>query len=402
MNNNSNNIRIGNLFGIPFYINPSWFFVLGLVTLELGYDFARYPQLGGIFPWLLGLFGALLLFASVLAHELGHSFAAIAQGIQVKSITLFIFGGLATLEKESETPLQSLLVAIAGPLVSVLLFIVFTIVGLSLPLSETLNIGLSAPFKGLISLLAYINLVLALFNMIPGLPLDGGNVLKAIVWKITGNPNKGIIFAGRVGQFFGWLAVGIGLLGILGISKIGSFWTLLIGWFLLQNAGMAAQSATVQDKLDNYVAEDAVIADSPIVPASLSLREFVNNFVIGKKQWKKFLVVNEINQLQGNISLDDLKEIATSQWNEVLVGELVKPIDKMTKIPHDTSLLEVVKLIETQQLQEIVVTKEDQVVVGLLDKISIFNLLQQKALEKNQGNQQQDQGDSPQVDLLLK
>ena len=394
MNNNSNNIRIGNLFGIPFYINPSWFFVLGLITLQLGADFARYPQLGGIIPWLLGLFGALLLFASVLAHELGHSFAAIAQGIQVKSITLFIFGGLATLEKESETPLQSLLVAIAGPLVSVLLFIVFTIIGVNIPLAPSLT--------ALVSLLAYINLVLALFNMIPGLPLDGGNVLKAIVWKITGNPNKGIIFAGRVGQFFGWLAVGIGLLGVLGISRIGSFWTLLIGWFLLQNAGMAAQSATVQDKLDNYTAEDAVIADSPIVSANLSLREFVNNFVIGKKQWKKFLVVNENNQLQGNISLEDLKQISTSQWNAFLVGELVKPIEEITKIQNDTSLLEVVKLIETQNIKEIVVVKEDQVVVGLLDKISIFNLLQQEALDKVQKNQKSEEIKPNEVDLLLK
>ena len=394
MNNNSNNIRIGNLFGIPFYINPSWFFVLGLVTLELGYDFARYPQLSGIIPWLLGLFGALLLFASVLAHELGHSFAAIAQGIQVKSITLFIFGGLATLEKESETPLQSLLVAIAGPLVSVLLFIVFTIIGVNVPLAD--------PLTAVVSLLAYINLVLALFNMIPGLPLDGGNVLKAIVWKITGNPNKGIIFAGRVGQFFGWLAVGIGLLGVLGISKIGSFWTLLIGWFLLQNAGMAAQSATVQDKLDNYTAEDAVIADSPIVPANLSLREFVNNFVIGKKQWKKFLVVNENNQLQGNISLDDLKQIPTSQWNAILVEELIKPIAEITTIYNNTSLLEVVKLIEIQQIKEIVVVKEDQEVVGLVDKISIFNLLQQEALEKAKENQKSEEIKPNEVDLLLK
>ncbi|MEM9274369.1 MAG: site-2 protease family protein [Cyanobacteria bacterium P01_F01_bin.143] len=395
MNNNSNNIRIGNLFGIPFFINPSWFFVLGLVTLELGYDFARYPEIGGIVPWILGLFGALLLFASVVAHELGHSFAAIAQGIQVKSITLFLFGGLATLEKESETPIQSLLVAIAGPLVSVLLFIVFTLVEVNVPLAPSIN--------GVVALLAYINLVLALFNMIPGLPLDGGNVLKAIVWKITGNPNKGIIFAGRVGQFFGWCAVGIGILGVLGISQIGSFWTLLIGWFLLQNAGMAAQSATVQDRLDHYTAEDAVIADSPIISADLTLREFVNNFVIGKKQWKKFLVVNENNQLQGNISLDDLKQIATSQWNEVLVADLVQPIEKITTISHDTSLLEVVKLIETQQIkEEIVVVKEEQMVVGLLDKISIFNLLQQKTLEKTKENQQNEETETNKVDLLLK
>ena len=155
MNNNGNNIQIGNLFGIPFFINPSWFFVLGLVTLSYGSDLARFPQLSGIVPWLLGLVAALLLFASVLAHELGHSFAAIAQGIKVNSITLFIFGGLASLEKESETPFQSLLVAIAGPLVSVLLFGVFLLIDSSLTLS--------APISAIFSLLASINLVLALF-----------------------------------------------------------------------------------------------------------------------------------------------------------------------------------------------------------------------------------------------
>ena len=140
------NIRIGNLFGIPFFINPSWFFVLGLVTWSYGSSLTQFPQLTGAMPWLLGLVSALLLFSSVLAHELGHSFVAISQGIPVKSITLFIFGGLATLEKESETPLQAFLVAIAGPLVSLLLFGAFTLVTASLPLS--------LPIKAVISLVA--------------------------------------------------------------------------------------------------------------------------------------------------------------------------------------------------------------------------------------------------------
>ena len=123
------NIRVGSLFGIPFYVNPSWFFVVGLMTLTYGVQLAAFPQLTGIIPWILGLFASLLLFASVLAHELGHSFVAMAQGIEVKSITLFIFGGLATLEKESKTPLQAFLVAIAGPIVSLLLCGIFTISG---------------------------------------------------------------------------------------------------------------------------------------------------------------------------------------------------------------------------------------------------------------------------------
>lgn len=374
--NDNNNIRIGNLFGIPFYINPSWFFVLGLVTLSYGGELANFPQLNGIIPWLLGLVAAILLFASVVAHELGHSFVAIAQGIKVKSITLFLFGGLASLEKESETPLQSLLVAIAGPLVSLLLFGIFLVIGNNIPLNP--------PLQAIISLLAAINLALAVFNMIPGLPLDGGNVLKSIVWKITGNPNKGIIFAGRVGQAFGWLAVGIGVLAILGISPIGSFWTLLIGWFLLQNAGFAAQSATVQDKLDQYTAQDAVIPNSPIVPVNLTLREFANDYVIGKQQWRKFLVVDESKQLLGSLLTDDLKQIATSQWTETSIETLVKPLEKLETVNPDQSLLEIVKLIETQKIKELVLVTEDNVVLGIIDKPSILKLLQKDIEAKNQ------------------
>ncbi len=361
------NIRIGNLFGIPFFINPSWFLVLGLVTWTYGSSLAEFPQLTGIMPWLLGLVAALLLFSSVLAHELGHSFAAISQGISVKSITLFIFGGLATLEKESETPLQSFLVAIAGPLVSILLCGVFAFVAVTAPLSE--------PLQAIIGLLAYINFILAVFNMIPGLPLDGGNVLKAIIWKITGNPNKGVIFAGRVGQVIGWIAIALGILSILGISQIGSIWTLLIGTFLLQNAGFAAQSAVVQDKLSQYTAKDAVIPDSPIVNQNLSLREFVNNYVIGKERWKKFLVVDDNQQLIGTVATEDLKQTPTSQWNDVFLQELVKPVPQADTIPANTSLLETAKLFETQKLPALVVVNESGEVLGLLEKASIIDLM---------------------------
>lgn len=368
------NIRFGNLFGIPFFINPSWFFVLALVTWNFGDGLAEFPSLTGAMPWLLGLVTALLLFSSVLAHELGHSFVAISQGIPVKSITLFIFGGLATLEKESETPLQAFLVAIAGPLVSLLLFGLFTLV--------SANGSLSLPLQAIIGLLAYINLVLAAFNMIPGLPLDGGNVLKAIVWKVTGNPNKGVIIAGRVGQVIGWIAISLGILSFFNIGG-GSIWTLLIGTFLLQNAGFAAQSAVVQDKLSQYTAEDAVIADSPVVESNLSIREFVNNYVIGKERWKKFLVVDENRQLLGSVSTEDLKQIQTSEWNDVYLTELVQPVPEEETIPANTSLLEAAKLFETVKMNELVAIDNTGKVLGLLEKASIIKLMTEEEDIKN-------------------
>ena len=376
------NIKIGNLFGIPFFINPSWFFVLGLVTWSYGSGLTRFPELTGIMPWFLGLVAALLLFSSVLAHELGHSFVAINQGIPVKSITLFIFGGLATLEKESETPLQAFSVAIAGPLVSVLLFGLFSFIAATVPLS--------LPLKAIVSLVASINLILALFNMIPGLPLDGGNVLKAIVWKVTGNPNKGVIIAGRVGQVIGWIAISLGLLSLLGISQAGSIWTLLIGAFLLRNAGFAAQSAQVQDKLSQYTAKDAVIQNSPVAEDNLSIREFVNNYVIGKQQWKKFLIVNEARKLEGEVAIADLNKIPTSQWNDVYIREMIQPVDEANTIAAETSLLDVAKEFEANNPRELIVVGEEREVYGLLEKSSIINLMTQQEQENNQATVESD------------
>lgn len=368
----NNNIRFGSLFGIPFYINPSWFFVAGLVTLTYGSELTKFPQLTGILPWFLGLIAALLLFSSVVAHELGHSFMAMSQGINVKSITLFLFGGLASLEKESETPLQAFLVAIAGPLVSLLLFGIFTVILITLPLN--------APLAAIISLLAYVNLVLALFNMIPGLPLDGGNVLKALVWKITGNPQKGVIFASYFGQFFGWLAIIVGALGTLNVIPYGSFWTILIGWFLLQNAGFSAQSARIEDKLNHYTAADAVLPNSPIIREDLNLREFANSYIIGKQEWRKFLVTNEQGNLIGVIDVDDLKTVSTSMWPQTLVRDLMKSKEHLNTVLDSLSLLEVVKILEQQKEPQLIVVKEDGFVLGLVEKSAIVELIQKNAI----------------------
>ncbi|MDP8965006.1 MAG: site-2 protease family protein [Cyanobacteriota bacterium] len=364
-------IRVGNLFGIPFYVNPSWFLVLGLGTLELA---NLFTGLGGALPLVLGFISTLLLFASVLAHELGHSFVAIRQGIEVKSITLFLFGGLASLDKESETPGQAFWIAIAGPAVSLVLFALLTAIGI--------GTGISGPLAAVVQFLASINLVLALFNLIPGLPLDGGNILKSLVWKITGNPNKGVLFASRTGQFVGWIAIALGLLSVLGISNIGSVWTLLIGWFLLQNAGRSGQSAVVQEKLTALKAEDAVIPNSPVVLADLSLREFANNYIIGKAEWHKFLVTDEDGQLIGAIAVDDLKTIPTSNWPVTPVRELMQPADFSTTVQSDQSLLEVILLLEKEQLTQLPVVRENGVLVGLLEKASIARLLEQRAQAK--------------------
>jgi Zn-dependent protease/CBS domain-containing protein len=363
-------IHVGNLFGIPFYVAPSWFLVLGLVTWSYTSGLAtQFPAWGSLLP-LLGLTTALLLFASVLAHELGHSFVAIRQGIEVKSITLFLFGGLASLEKESKTPSEAFWVALAGPLVSLLLFGLLTAINASVPLL--------APFAAVVGTLAYVNLALALFNLIPGLPLDGGNILKALIWKITGNPEKGVVFASSAGQFIGWLAIASGLIPLLLFGTFGNFWNLILGWFLLQNATRTAQSATLQSTLKKIKVADVVNFDSPIVSADLSLREFADESILGHGKWERFLVTDLEGQLVGTMTLDALRVVPTSRWTQTQVRELMQPLEASAMIQSEQSLLEAVKILEQQQRSALPVIGENGVLVGLLEKAAVLSWLQKR------------------------
>lgn len=365
------NLRIGSLFGIPFFINISWFFVLALTTLNFG---------GGLlaqFPWLgsraivLGLISGLLLFASVLLHELGHSFVAQQQGIRVNSITLLLFGGLASLEEEAKTPTGAFWIAVAGPLVSLALFGLLTLV---------VGSGVvTGPLVAIVSLLAYINLALAIFNMLPGLPLDGGNVLKAIIWKVTDNRYRGIRWASRSGQFFGWLAVAIGTLSILGLSNLGSFWTLLIGWFLLQNAGQSAQSANIGEALSEFNAADAVLENSPVVNGDDTLRHLADvAALMSANGWQRFLVKDHDDQLVGMIHLDVLKEMPSEQWPNYQVRSYSKPIAEDIIIRSDQPLVDVVTTLEKQGVSALAVIRENGTLVGLLEKAKIATLIQKK------------------------
>jgi Zn-dependent protease len=368
---NGNNIRVGTLFGIPFFVNPSWFLVLGLVALTYGDDLARaFPTLLPGVPLVLGLATGLLVFTSVLAHELGHSWVAIKQGIEVKSIALFLFGGVASLEKEPETPGNAFWVSIAGPVVSFLLFGLLTVFnGL---------VALPAPLAAIIAVLALVNLSLGLFNLIPGLPLDGGNILKAIIWKITGNPYQGVKIASWVGQAFGYVAIASGIIPLVVYGSFDNFWNVLIGWFLVQNAGRAAQFARVQSRLTGLVVADAITVDSPVVSAEASLRDFVDLRTLSSGNWRKFLVTDAVGKLVGEITVDALQGIPGDLWPSKRVATLMQPIDSTTLIESGSSLLAAIEQLEKYKLPALTVVQANGSLVGLLEKTVIIDLMQKK------------------------
>ncbi|MGL5195929.1 MAG: site-2 protease family protein, partial [Chroococcales cyanobacterium] len=232
--------RIGMVFGIPLYIDYSWLIIVSLVTVLNAGRYSEEPWEPAI-AWATGLGLALLLFGSVLLHELGHSLVAQSQGIKVNSITLFLFGGVAAIEQESKTPEEAFQVAIAGPAVSFTLFAILGVIGGLLP-------G-SSPVAVVARDLSAINLVLALFNLIPGLPLDGGQILKAIIWKISGNRFKAVHWAAQAGKTLGFTAIALGLSVLLLANSFGGIWIALIGWFAVRNANAYDRLATLQQAL---------------------------------------------------------------------------------------------------------------------------------------------------------
>lgn len=365
------NIHIGKLFGIPFYVHPPWFLVLGLITWSYGTGIAaQFPGSAMGLPWILGLVTALLLFASVLAHELGHSLVAMRQGIPVRSITLFLFGGLASLEKESKTPAEAFWVAIAGPVVSLILF------GLLSLSDAAIGGGIGAEILGVI---ASVNLALALFNLIPGLPLDGGNVLKALVWKVTGNPYRGTVFASRSGQILSWIAIASGLIPLILYGSFANIWNLLIGGFLLQNATQSAQAARVQEHLAQFTAEEAAVANRSIVDAELSLRAFADQQVLHRNPSQKFLVTDAEEQLVGEISIDSLRSVPVEDWSNRQVRDVMSAIAAERTVSAQASLLDVVKLLEEKHLSALTVIRENGSLVGQLEKPAILAFLQRQA-----------------------
>jgi Zn-dependent protease len=359
--------RIGSLFGIPLLLDPLWFVILAVVTLNFG---LAYQQWGPALGWSAGIVTALLLFGSVLLHELGHSLAARSQGIQVKSITLFLFGGIAAIEEESKTPGQAFQVAIAGPSVSIVIFVLLTTIAYLLPagsLSSTL-----------IGDLAKINLVLALFNLIPGLPLDGGQVLKAAVWKVTGNRFQAVRTAASAGQILGWSAIALGFaIDFMTGELVSGLWFILLGWFGIRNATAYKNVTSLQEALLTLKVSDAMNKDFRVVDADSTLRQFADLFLLEPNSTQVYFAASD-GRYRGKVSVDDLRLIERSQWETQTLHSITRPLTEIPTVTETTSFAEVINQMENQQLQQITVLSPAGAVAGLVDKGDIVRTLAAK------------------------
>jgi Zn-dependent protease len=362
-------LRIGSIFGIPLLVDVSWFVILLLVTFFYGSTWQQ-ENWGVNWGWIAGFAMALLLFASVLLHELGHSLVALSQGIKVNSITLFLFGGIASIEQESKTPGQAFQVAIAGPLVSFGLFVLLLILDITIPLPP--------PAEEIVESLASINFVLALFNMIPGLPLDGGQVLKAIVWKVTGSRLTGVRWAARVGQTLGWTAIILGVVGYFTSFRFSSIWLAFLGWFGVRNASAYSHVTDLQEALVNLDAAATMTRDFRVVDANMTLRQFAEEYLLSETPQPTVYYAASDGRYRGLVRVEDIRSIERSLWDTRTLQTIAQPLTDIPSVKESTSLTEVINQMADQDVRRITVLSPAGAVSGIIDRGDIVRALAEK------------------------
>ncbi len=361
-------LLLGHFRGIPIQVHVSWLiiFALLMVTMTTGFQqqYEHWPFMTAVTTALLT---SLMFFASIVAHELGHSLVAIRRGVPVGSITLFIFGGVAEMTSDSRRAVDEFWIAIAGPLVSVALAVIFSVLSaIAGAWHEPVAVGLGW--------LAAINFLVALFNMIPGFPLDGGRVFRALVWKVTGDQGKGTRAAVTGGRIvaYGLFAFGLWQILVLG-SLLGGFWMILIGWFLLIMAEGHGRNYDLRERLSGVKARDIADRDVPLVRPETRIQDWVNHQVL--PHGYRSCMVGDGRRFLGLISLSDARRISDEYWASARVTEVMTPIEYLTTVTMETPAEKVLELMSQHNLNQLPVTEGDRI-VAWIDRHKLLRILQ--------------------------
>lgn len=379
-------IDLGRIFGIHIRIDWSWFLIFFLITWNLGTSFfALHPEWGAI-AWITAIVAALLFFISVLAHELAHSLMARAQGIPVRNITLFLFGGVANIQREPQSPRAEFLITIVGPIASFVIgFALLSLAGLNTAAMETLNnpeavVRQLTPLTTLLLWLGSVNVTLALFNLIPGFPLDGGRVLRSILWAATNNLRRATRWASWVGQAVAWLFIIGGVLMIFGGrvpvfggGVVNGLWLVFIGWFLNNAAVQSYQQVVVQDLLDNVPVARMMRSNPPTVTPNISIQDLIYSHVMGTDDYA-FPVI-EAQQLVGIVTLEDIRAVPREEWFTRSVYEIMTPMGELVVASPEEDAAHALRKLMERDVRQLPVMRAGQL-VGLLRRRDIMRWLQ--------------------------
>ncbi|MGQ9646892.1 MAG: site-2 protease family protein [Thermodesulfobacteriota bacterium] len=358
--------KIGTILGIPIRVHFSWLIVFGLLTWLLS---SRYfpqvtPDLPFVSYWVSGALAALLLFASVAFHELAHSYVAQKYKLTIESITLFIFGGVAQLKGDPPHPKAEFWIAIAGPLSSFFLSAAFFL----------LMINTAGGTRALFAYLAQINLLLGIFNLIPGFPMDGGRVLRAAIWGKKKDYFLATQKASSIGRGIALFFIFFGLFSIF-TGAVGGLWLMFIGWFLYSAAQASYQQATLQEVLSGIKVKDIMVREMQTVEPSISLDEVVDKYFL-RYGYGGFPVIDD-GKFLGILTLKEVKNVPREDWGRVKVSEVYVPHDKKWEVPPDADVTRALELMIKEDKGRIVVTERDKI-IGLITRNGIARYVQIK------------------------
>lgn len=364
-------IPIGHVFGIPIDLDYSWFLIAALITWMLAVSYYPAELKGGtsLEYWLMGAVTAVLFFGSIVVHELAHSWVALRYKVPVNRITLFIFGGVSQIAGEPPSASAEFLIAVVGPLTSFALGAFFFLLE---PLLANI-----APALAVAKYLALINGVLGLFNLVPGFPLDGGRVFRAVVWGINKNFRRATLIAASTGRFFGFLFIVWGVWQVLRGNVANGLWIAFIGWFLESAAGAQVQQQMVQGLLGGHKVSEAMGNSCTHVPGDTSLQKLVDQEVLS--HGRQCFLVDRGDRVAGLLTLHNIKEIPRPSWTTTTAVQAMIPIEKLKRIDPNAELWTALQEMGRGGINEMPVMQGNDL-VGLLstsDVVKYLHTLQQ-------------------------
>lgn len=359
-------IPIGRFLGVDIRIDVSWLIIFSLVVISMvGYFTQGFPELRPGIIWVAAVATTVIFFVSLLLHEISHSLVARAKGIEVASITLFMFGGVSQIRQEPRRPSDEFTIAVVGPVTSAVLGLIFLAIRRILP-SDSLG-------HDAVGWLGRINLGLAVFNLLPGLPLDGGRMLRAAIWGATNDLRRATRIAAFLGTVLAFALVGWGILEVLwGGGFIGGLWLGLIGWFLLVASRQSVSQAQLKDTLQMLRVEQAMRASCPKVPSDLPLDRFVDEYLF-RRGGRCFFAVDE-ETLLGLVTLDDVRRIDRGEWPRSTVGDVMVPFSRIQAVSPSDSLLVAFERMNEHSLNQLPVVSGDRI-AGMITRNDIFRLV---------------------------
>jgi len=367
--------NLGKIFGIQFRLHYTWFIIFVLITVSLSWQYLpfAYPGWNQLTYWGAGIFTSLLFFSSVVAHELAHSLVGRANDIPVRSITLFIFGGVAHMTREAKRYGAEFKMAAAGPICSLVLGGLFFLLYL-------LFRGISEPVAAMAFWLAQVNVLLAVFNLIPGFPLDGGRVFRSLLWRFTGNYQRSTRIATRVGQGIGYLFILAGILIAFlhpfGLDWFSGLWLAFIGWFLSTTASASYRQAQWQEALQRFTASQIMTSDCSLIPSNITVSRLIqeNIFVSGHRC---FLVADE-GELKGILTVQNIKSVTQSSWDVTQVKDVMTPVERLKVARPDQEALSLLEQMNESDINQMPVVSEGRV-IGLVTRDNLMRLLRTRS-----------------------